>query len=295
MADVRVPGVSVFAQHSPYSSLGRFADLVTPLPAPVADVCATARNIIAHYRGEFVELPVERREDVNSRWLEAILAVDRDRNGTPLTSPRPTDSKVAGCCRDHSLFVVGVLRQRGIPARNRVGFAGYFTAGFHHDHVIVEYWNGSRWIRTDPELDRASTFDARDMPRGPQAPFITAAEAWVRIREGDLAADRCGVFPGSELSGRAFVARYVVFETAHRYGDELLLWDGWGDADDPELIDDVAGLLIRADRGDAAAEHDLRQRYQSDPRLRPGAQVTQYSPFGDPPKTVNLQLGGRRD
>ena len=34
-----------------------------------------------------------------------------------------------GLLRDHTLFCVSELRTHGIPARSRVGFAGYFRRG----------------------------------------------------------------------------------------------------------------------------------------------------------------------
>ena len=80
---------------------------------------------------------------------------------------------------------------------------------------------------------------------GPDAPFETAAEAWLGHRAGIRDATTYGIFPGSEASGPDFVRSYVFFELAHRYGDELLLWDGWGatQAEGPEidvLADEVA-------------------------------------------------------
>ncbi len=285
-----------FAQHSPYSSPGRYAPLIRALPDEVDVLCAVARNVIGHYREELKDLPVSRRPEIDSRWLEQILAVDQSRHRTALDLPRSSSERVAGCCRDHSLFVVGALRERGVPARNRVGFASYFTAGYHHDHVVVEYHDGQRWIRTDPELPGdAHTgvswhFNPRDMPVGVGAPFETAAEVWRGYRLGRHDASTYGVFPGSDLAGPDFVRSYVIFELAHRFGDELLLWDSWGtdDVSDDE-IDELTDLLIRADQGDQDAEEELAGRYREDSRLNPGEVITQYSPYGDPPKQVSLR------
>ena len=73
-------------------------------------ISAAARNVIGHYRAELADLPEQRRDEINSRWLEAILDLDQDRHPRPLDEPRDLPSRVAGCCRDHSLFVVGALR-----------------------------------------------------------------------------------------------------------------------------------------------------------------------------------------
>ncbi len=85
-----------------------------------------------------------------------------------------------------------------------------------------------------------------------------------------------------------------MFEVAHRFGDELLLWDAWGSTDgaDVELADGIAALLIRADSGDESAETELEQLYRDDERLHPGDTVKQHSPYGAPPVTVRLEPPG---
>jgi len=280
-----------YTVHTPYSDPGSYADLLQALPSDLEALCATSRNLVAHYRADLPELPPDRHGEIDSRWLRTILELDQERNPFPLSEPRPMRARVAGCCRDHSLVLIGALREHRVPARSRVGFANYFTAGYHHDHVVVEFWNGDRWVRTDPELASGShEFDVRDMPVGPGSPFETAAEVWTRYRAGEIDATGYGVYPGSEFAGPDFVHGYVVFEVAHRFGDELLLWDSWGatEGGEPELIDEVAALLMRADAGDDAAEALLEERYRDDDRLHPGGTVVQNSPYGMPPVTVRL-------
>ncbi|MFT4108255.1 transglutaminase domain-containing protein [Propionicimonas sp.] len=284
-------------RQSPYSDPGGYADLLLAVPDDVESLCAASRNTIAHYRAELPDLAAERRGEIDSRWLERILALDQARHPAPLTAPRQPGSRVAGCCRDHSLFLTGALRARGVPARNVVGFAGYFAPGFHHDHVVVEYWDSERWVRTDPELTRDGfDFDVRDMPRGPGAPFETAAEVWLGHRSGVLDAAGYGVEPSlPELCGPEFVGEYVVFQLAHRYGDELLLWDMWAGPLEPAVLDGLAGLLVRADAGDAAAEAELAGRYASEAGLRPGPTITRTSPYGYPPVRERLVRPGRAE
>ena len=288
-----MPNSITYAEHSPYSDPGRHADLLRALPGTAAVLSAAARNVIAHYRAELPDLPEERRHEIDSRWLEVILSVDQDRHGAPLTAPRPVADRVAGCCRDHTLFVVGGLREHGVPARSRVGFASYFTPGYHHDHVIVEYLDGGRWRRIDPELAPGrSDFDPEDMAAGADAPFQTAAEVWQGYRAGELDPETYGVYPGAPFAGPDFIRGYVIFQVAHRFGDELLLWDDWGatlDGDDEEMIDRLADLLVRADAGDAAAEEELYAWYRADDRLHPGDSVIQNSPYGNPSKRVSLR------
>ncbi len=52
------------------------------------------------------------------------------------------------------------------------------------------------------------------------------------------------------------------------------------------LVSEISDLLLAADAGSLDAETQLYGRYASDPRLHPGEEVTQFSPFGDPPVHV---------
>lgn len=287
--------------HSAYSDPGRHAALLDDVPADLPALSAVARNVIVHYRAAADRLPEDTRTDINRRWLASILDADQERHGAALAEPRDEPARVQGCCRDHSLFCVGVLRQHGMAARTRVGFAGYFESGFHHDHVVVETRQGERWVRFDPEiaepLDGLNT--PLDMPVGPESPFLTAAETWLEYRADRLDPDRFGVAPGIFLRGPWFIQNYVLMELAHRSGDELLLWDGWGAMSTPDgptpdeaaLADVVAALLVAADRGDAEAEGELSLRYAEDARLHPGDYVVRQSPYGDPP--VRERIGRR--
>ncbi|GIG19635.1 hypothetical protein Cch01nite_03590 [Cellulomonas chitinilytica] len=298
-----MPHIDAYAQHSPYSDPGPHGALLKEVePTPPAlhqAACAT----IVHYRGQASELAAGQDADIDLRWLSHVLDVATARVPGSLTADRPVHDRVAGCCRDHSLFAVAVLREHGIPARTRVGFAGYFEGGFHHDHVVAELWDGDRWVRFDPELDPVNGpvggpqpwgFDIDDMPTGPGAPFQTAAEVWQQVRAGTVDPSVYGVDASMpELCGAEFVRGYVVEELAHRQREELLLWDVWGDtvprdlADGlpPEeevdaLVDEVADLLVRADAGDRDAEAALDALYGTSPRLNPSAGVLTLSPTG---------------
>lgn len=287
-----MPELADYATHSRYSDPGRHAPLLAAVATDPGALHAAACATVIHYRAGAEALADGQDDDIDLRWLSDLLDEAQKRSAGPLSAPRTPAQQIAGCCRDHTLFAVGVLREHGIPARSRVGFSGYFRPGFHHDHVVGEYWDGSRWVRFDPELNMAENwfgFDSHDMATGVGAPFETAAEVWLAHRRDGLDVSTYGVDPSMpELCGREFVRGYVVTELAHRERDELLLWDVWGDtlpgtptpADELDrLADEIAALLVAADAGDAAAEASLADRYASDPRLRPDAVVT-LSPTG---------------
>ncbi|MEV8378080.1 transglutaminase domain-containing protein [Kribbella sp. NPDC056861] len=292
-----------YASHTAYSDPGAHAARLDALPSDLPGLTAAIRNLLIHYRGGGIEFTGDRYEEINHRWVEAMLTTDERRNGTSLLTPREPFDRIVGCCRDYSLLTIAALRQRGVPARSRIGFAGYFGRGFNYDHVVVEYWNGERWVMVDAQLepDPARKFDSLDMAPGW---FRSAAEVWLGYRSGALDGDEFGVDPALPLRGGWFIRNYVLLQLAHLRGDELLLWDGWGAmsgelSGDLDLIDELAGLLVAFDNGDAAAGEVLAALYLADPELRPGETVLQLSPAGHPPVTVDLSrrvpVRSRRD
>lgn len=280
---------SPWAVHTACSDPGPYADLVHALPAGVEAACAAARNVIGHFGAEFGDLGPPERDDVDLRLLSRILEVDQRRHRLPLDVPRDPRTRVAGCCRDHALFVVGVLRERGIPARTRVGFADYLIHGRRVDHVIVEYLSAGRWIRVDPEIVQVTVaLNPADLSSGPEAPFQTAAEAWQTCRQDPARFDRYQIPPGSGFVDPAHLIRtYVALELVHRCRQELLLWDTWAGLDDMdnELADQVAALLRAADSGDRSSENDLIALAA---RIGPQRTVIQLSPFGEPAQQIEL-------
>ncbi|MBO0925935.1 transglutaminase domain-containing protein [Cellulomonas sp. zg-ZUI199] len=294
MSVARTRDPQEWAAHSPYSDPGPHSAVLRALGTAPQDVHAAATGLIAHYRAEAATLDPARLPTIDLRWLDRILEAGLDVSSAPLPGRRHAD-RIAGCCRDHTLLGVGLLREHGIPARSRIGFARYFFPGDGVDHVVVERWDGERWVRNDPELDAAfgaapaagEPFDPFDMPTGPDSPFATAAELWTAHRRDGLDLTRYGVAGVPELAGPDFVRGYVLLEVAHRRRDEVLLWDVWGAALDgttgaegDALADVLADLLVRADAGDVGAEDELARRYTDDPRLHVGRRVLTDSPLG---------------
>ncbi|BAL92031.1 hypothetical protein AMIS_68110 [Actinoplanes missouriensis 431] len=293
-----------YTRQTRFSDPGRHRDRLTALPRDVAGIGAVARNVLVHYRASGLDFPPDRLAEIDNRWVERIL--DTVRFDGPLGTPCPAEQRVVGCCRDFTLFTVAALRAHGVPARSRVGFADYLEEGFHVDHVVTEWHDGSRWVATDTQLNPAAGYpvDVADVPLGPGG-LRTAAQAWRAFRRGEDDPQTYGVGAGVPIRGPLMIRSYVLLELAHRMGDEVLLWDLWGDeaafveslgpaplaeswaalppswpGDGPELIDEIADLLVAADGGSLVAERTLAERYASDPRLRPGDVVSCHSPRG---------------
>ncbi len=168
--------------------------------------------------------------------------------------------------------------------------------------MIVEARIDGHWRRFDPEVDSPQPGLPSPTDIGhcriDSTGFVTAAQAWAGYRRGDISLDTYGVDSDVPVfRGERFVFDEVIHEVAHRFGDELLLWDSWGRMGEPgssvsdsdaHWLDEIAGLLISSDDGDENAERMLLQRYRADDGLHPAVAVTQASTYGDPSIEVNL-------
>jgi hypothetical protein len=264
-----------YREQSRFSDPGTFAGLLDDLPVDLPELLAAVRNVIVHYRMAGLAFDGPRLAEIDARWLTRMLQLDQARFPVPLRQFRPEAERVVGCCRDFTLLTIAALRHRGIPARSRVGFAPYFAEDWNYDHVVAEYWNGRRWVLADAQLDPADhPFNTADLPQ-----FVTAAQAWTAHRRGLIDADRYGTDPSLPFHGHQFLLDAVLLEVAHRNGDEALLWDQWGGITD-RTADELAALLLSADRGDPDAERTLTTRYTTDPSLRLNGRVHCLSPSG---------------
>jgi transglutaminase superfamily protein len=227
------------AERAFYTTQSRMSDarertpLLEALPRDPRHLVAAVSGLILHrlfVQPLAVTPPPESVDDVEcrtvSRMLDRILA----RDPSPLDAARPLDRRFIGICRDYALLACSALRHHGIPARLRVGFAAYFTPGFHEDHWVCEYHAGDRWRLLDAELgDRVRAhfgigFDPTDVPRDA---FLVAGEAWGRARRGTVDPDTFGV-SAIGIAGVRFLASSVVRDLAALNKREMLAWDVWG-------------------------------------------------------------------
>jgi Transglutaminase-like superfamily len=212
-----------------------------------------------------------RIDEQNLRSSRELVNRVLEISGQPVTVARPPVDRVLGICRHFTLLHVALLRWQGVPARVRCGFSNYFDPTRWYDHWITERWDGTRWVRDDPQIDdlQATTvnldFDPYDQPPGR---FLTGSEAWLAARAGDVDPNLFGIF---DMWGPAFIAGNVITDFACLNKVELLPWDSWGLTPGPHgpvtdevaaVLDDVA-TLTTGDDVDA-----IRDRYLADDRLR---------------------------
>lgn len=227
-------------------------------------------------------LSAAQHEDIHQRSAAAQLDRLLSMNPAPLDQARPYPERIACRCRNYTILLVALLRQKGYVARARVGFARYFQPDFYEDHWVAEYWQAdeARWVLVDAQLDAVWReklgigFDVLDLPR---QQFLTAAEAWRVCRHGDADPDRFGI-SFMDLHGLWFILPNLLRDLAALNHREMLPYDVWGampalkaTLSDAQLAlgDELAALLMDPDANFAA----LRQRYASDERVRVGQTV----------------------
>ena len=227
-----------------------------------------------------------------SKLLDAALA----RDPRPLAAQRSVAAYLYGTCHDFALIAASVLRAHGVPARLRVGFAGYFLSGKWEDHWVCECRTAEGWSLLDAQLgQRARAALGVDFPPDdvPRARFLTAPEMWRAIRSGRVDPAACGVsFAG--IHGAWFAAASVLRDAAALAAVEALPWDYWGPARDFSRMHAVAeDWLAPLDALAAALEpapdskHAATALFDRFPWCRPTASVLSF--VRDRPQEIALQ------
>ena len=221
------------ARHTPWSDPGAHKARLRELPAGgIALADALEEFVIHHAVARFLGfgVPEAAEGDRDLRKACRLLDAALGRDGRPLSAHRDLADYLYVTCRDFALLAASVLRENGVPARLRVGFAGYFNAGKWEDHWICQHWTGERWAALDAQLGRRArtgmglTFDVADVP---DTGWRSAPSIWRGIRAGAIDPEACGLSYAG-LTGPWFVASSVLRDAAALAGIETLPWDYWG-------------------------------------------------------------------
>jgi hypothetical protein len=154
--------------------------------------------------------------DIDQRLVREMMRRLLARDGRALTQRREGNTCFIGSCRDTAVLACSLLRHQHVPARVRVGFAGYFRPGFFADHWLCEYWDGQSWRLLDAQLDDLEvsrygiSFEPWDVPHDA---FFTAGGAWQAIRSGAVSEANFGVSRFG-VSGAWFVGSSILRDLA---------------------------------------------------------------------------------
>jgi hypothetical protein len=283
-----------YTQHSRITDPGKQAHLFADLPRDIPGLCRTVQGLIVHYNGEF-SIPPERLPEVDTRYVEAMLARIMELDDRPLTEARPPEKRLVGCCRDFAVLFCAMARHLGIPTRARVGFAAYINLGqpgFYVDHEVAEFWDGARWRLVDPEqtpelIERNQIqFDVTNIPRDQ---FVVSGMAWRGSKAGTFDPNQFGVEPADTfLRGWWFMRDRMLVDFMGLTKREILLWDSWGlmeyepaptEAEEKRL--DRIAEITEAEIGSAEFE-EIQNLYETQPRLKMPLSIMNYSPAAEP-------------
>ncbi|WP_324802727.1 transglutaminase domain-containing protein [Stackebrandtia sp.] len=260
-----------------YTDPGRHSALLDNLPDDVAGLVEVVQGLLIH---EFLvetygdALTEERRATVHLRPVEAMLGAIVAADPAPLATARPPRRRLVINCRHYTVLAVTLLRAKGIAARARCGFGGYFGPGVFEDHWVCEYLDPGtgRWRLLDAELDATQRdnfgidFDPLDVPRDR---FLVAGDAWRACRQGRADPKVFGLSAINE-AGYWWIAGNLVRDVAALNNVESLPWDCWGPMPNPHAdMDDKANALFD---GLAALTvvpgPEVVRRYRGDTELR---------------------------
>lgn len=277
-----------YATHGPYTDPGEVGLLPGSVPADIKTLVGLVQgNLIhAHWLPRYgLEIdPARREREMNLRTVRERLASIRSNGGSfALGTPHPREKRSIGTCRDFTLLLTALLREKGIPAREWCGFGTYFTPDQFEDHWICEWWNEGegRWVLTDGQLDTLQAgilrldFNPLDMPR---EKFVHGGRGWLMVRREGADPDRFGIF---EWRGMDFIKGNLLRHAASLRKIPMLPWDSWGLMDKPftklsagelSLLDSLAELLEDPDGNFG----ELERLYAADNRIRMSGTVTSY-------------------
>jgi len=272
------------------SNPGTHAPLFDPLPGDISALVKVVQGLMIHVfwiEKYGIQLDAARKEEVQLRTVERMLARIQELDPRPLSDAREPAKKLVGNCRDFSVLLAAMLRHKGIPARARCGFAEYFIPKHHEDHWVVEYWNAKqqRWVLVDAQLDELQrnklriSFDPLNVPRDQ---FLIGGRAWQLCRSGQADPVSFGIF---DMKGLWYVRGNFIRDVASLNKMELLPWDAWGliEGRDEEIsqedlifLDKVAELVAR----DVPEITKVMTLYEIDPRLKVPGVIKSYTQAG---------------
>jgi hypothetical protein len=275
------PILEFYTQPSVMTSAGRYASLFDELPSDMSGLVRIIQHLVVYdvVAPDFysVIIPDKRQTEIHIRSIEKMLDGIFALDDRPLSVVRSMDKRLAGRCHHFMLFLVAILRAKGIPAPARCGFGSYFNPPFFEDHWVCEYWNATeaRWVLVDAQFDDVwcaklkIDHDILDVPRDR---FLVAGDAWVRCRKGEADPAKFGI-GFVDLRGLWYIAGSLVRDLAALNKMEMLPWDVWGAQSRPDeelndgqlaFFDRIAALTREPD----ASFDGLRRLFEGDERLR---------------------------
>jgi hypothetical protein len=254
--------------------------LAEQFPKTPEDLVPFIQRTIVHIgrvERESIESSKENREARDPVTVEDLLSKLKSQD---FSAEIPLNERPVGICRNLTMLLVSLLREAGIPARSRCGFAIYFGGGYYEDHWIAEYWDADSktWKRVDPQMDDYWTgtlhlddfgFNGKDIKAGQ---FLMGGEAWKLYREGLIDPDICG-FSRTKDVGDYYVRDNMLrdffalnkMEYVYEEASTLMEEDYKLSKEDLKLLDHIADVASQPDKRFA----ELRDIFQNEKEIDP--------------------------
>ncbi|MGD9099507.1 MAG: transglutaminase domain-containing protein, partial [Anaerolineae bacterium] len=263
-----------YTSHSPITDPGPYAYLYDDLPDDLGGLVAAIHAVLLHKQdADHHSVPLTKisRREQHLRTMQQRLGNIVSLDPSPLTVVRELKARQIGWCREFAVFMVSMLRHKGIPARMRVGFIDYFVEEppYKADHWITEYWDEERaaWRLIDPNLEGLEREDLEAQVKAPfragldmmdlrrDDEFYAAGSAWKLARAGELKADLCRA--NRRWRGWPCIRGNLLHDFQALNKTELMIWDYWDElsrkpesemtAQDKALLDRIAALSHHPD------------------------------------------------
>lgn len=235
-------------------------------PESIEDVCKTIQYLLIHpatLHFYNLKLSQKRIDDRGKKSIQESIDQIMKFQKKPLVEYKEPKNRVVNTCRQFSMFLCSILRERGIPARCRCGFATYFSGGWFEDHWICEYWNKkeSRWVRVDAQIDDLQATAYRIERKEiklldlPSESFFSAGVLWQLYRKGLVSGELCGYSELASEHGAWYIRGnmlrdfFALNKVEYRYQEISMLMDADYKPNEKELLllDEIAELTIRID------------------------------------------------
>jgi excinuclease ABC subunit A len=242
------------------------SQLFDRLPHDLPNLVKTVQGLLVSLPWEDaygLDTPKERHNEIYLRTVPEMLKRIAELDPSPLTVSRPPEKRKVSLCRDFAVLLVSMLRYQNVPARVRVGFAGYYRAEIprHWDHRIAEYWNEeqNRWVLVDamteePILDRLR-FKIDPLNVDGSWQFLLAGDVWQRCRTGKANPQEFGDSPND--LGMPPIRYALLHDFDYLNKNELVGFDAWHELinkpedeitdQDKHLLDEIAKVTCHVD------------------------------------------------
>ncbi|MDX2216060.1 MAG: hypothetical protein SFY66_22535 [Oculatellaceae cyanobacterium bins.114] len=250
---------------SRFSNPHELEPLLTDLPLDLDNLHKAIHGLLIHIwkvRKFYPNLLRNHAHDVFTRRIHQLIQHIHQLDNQPLSVTRPATKRAIVDSRNFALLLTTVLRQRGIPARVRCGFATYLQHTHYQDYWICEYWSDAqrRWMMEDVTLQLHDITSSQ---------FITGAQAWQLCRTNSHYGTLFGW--GAELTGMWATRVNLIRDFAALNDFECVSGDQWGLmlTEDTELTQDDLVLLDHVARlaQDDECFEERKVLYDTNPQL----------------------------